>query len=162
MSSTGIDSFISFTDIQGEATATSYENQTAVRSFSLELSNRVNYEPQVSGLGGGIVQVSGLSLEILFDKSAISLRKFIVKGQHIDKSTLIVLRQGGERAAWYTLTMTKVFVAQSQLTFGGGYFYSALSLVFNSYKEEYSSQAGDGKSSPAVKYGWDATTGKVT
>ncbi|CDL80723.1 Hcp family type VI secretion system effector [Xenorhabdus szentirmaii] len=158
MSTAGIDAYINFTNIKGESADQAYKDWTSVRTFALELSNRVNYENQSSGLGAGIVEVSSLSAELLFDKSAISLRQFIVKGTHIDKVTLNVRRQGGKQEVWYTLVLEHALIAKSLLTYSGGLFYSSISVAFQKHKESYFSQESSGSKGGEVSYEWDSYT----
>ncbi|MDC9596156.1 Hcp family type VI secretion system effector [Xenorhabdus anantnagensis] len=159
MSTSGIDAYINFTDVKGESGDSSYKDWTAVRSFSLEVLNRVNQDAQGSGLGAGIVSVSGLSLDILFDKSAITLRQYLVKGTHIKEVTLNVRRQGGKQELWYTLALTNALVARSSLAYGDGGFYAAIFIAFQKYKESYFSQEyGSGSKGAEVSYEWDSYT----
>ncbi|MBD2810673.1 type VI secretion system tube protein Hcp [Xenorhabdus sp. Vera] len=157
--SSGIDAYINFTNIKGETGDKTFKDWTAVRSFSIELNNRVNFNSQTPGLGAGIVEVSGLSLELSFDKAAITLRQYIVQGTHINTITLNVRRQGGSQENWYSLVLTNALVAQSQLTYGGGLFYSAIVLAFQKHKESYFPQDyKSGGKGAEVSYEWDGYT----
>ncbi|PHM60141.1 Hcp family type VI secretion system effector [Xenorhabdus ishibashii] len=155
------DAYINFTDVKGESGDSEFKGWTAVMSFSLEIMNNVNPHAQATGLGAGIVAVSGLSLDILFDKSNITLRQYLVKGTHIKEVQLKVRRQGGKQEPWYTLVLTNSLVARSALTYGGGMFHSSILLAFKKHKESYFSQEyGTGAKGPEVSYEWDSHTNK--
>ncbi|OTA19568.1 type VI secretion system effector, Hcp1 family [Xenorhabdus beddingii] len=157
MSTAGIDAYINFTDIKGESGDSTFKEWTAVKSFSLQLANRINHEKQGAGLGAGIVEVSGLSLELLFDKSAITMRQYIVKGTHIKSATLNVRRQGGKQETWYSLVLTNALIADSILTYGAGGFYSSIVVAFQKHKESYFSQEfASGAKGAEVSYDWDS------
>lgn len=159
MSTAGIDAFIHFTDVKGESGDSEFKNWTSVKSFSLELANRINQDTQGSGLGAGIVAVSSLSLELLFDKSAIILRQYLIKGTHIKEVKLNVRRQGGKQELWYTLALTNVLVAKSNLAYGDTGFQASIQLAFQKHKESYFSQEyGLGVKGAEVSYEWDAYT----
>ncbi|MBC8949533.1 MULTISPECIES: Hcp family type VI secretion system effector [Xenorhabdus] len=161
MSIPGIDAYINFTDVKGESGDNEFKEWTAVRSFSLEVMNNVSSHSQGSGLGAGIVAVSGLSLDILFDKSTITLRQYLVKGTHIKEVQLKVRRQGGKQEPWYTLVLTNSLVAQSSLIYGDGGFCSSIFLAFQKHKESYFSQEyGSGAKGAEVSYEWDSYANK--
>ncbi|AOM40248.1 Hcp family type VI secretion system effector [Xenorhabdus hominickii] len=161
MSTAGIDAYINFSDIKGESGDESYKDWTAVKSFSLSAINQINRDNQGTGLGAGIVQISGLSLDLLFDKSAITLRQYIVKGTHIKSATLNVRRQGGSQQSWYSLALTNALIAESTLTFGNGSFYSTIVVAFQKHKESYFSQEyGTGAKGAEISYEWDSYTNK--
>ncbi|MDX7989782.1 type VI secretion system tube protein Hcp [Xenorhabdus sp. Reich] len=157
MSTAGIDAFINFTNVKGESGDSAYKDWTAVRSFSLEVVNRVSHEKQGGGLGSGVVDVSGLAVDLLFDKSAITLRQYIVKGTHIKDVTLNVRRQGGKQENWYSLALTNAIIARSTLTYGDGFFFSSIIIAFQKHKESYFSQEyGSGAKGAEVSYDWDS------
>ncbi|WP_338802966.1 type VI secretion system tube protein Hcp [Xenorhabdus griffiniae] len=162
ISTRGIDAYINFTDIKGESGDTTFKDWIAVQSFALEVMNSVNSHSQATGLGAGIVTVSGLSLDILFDKSAITLRQYLVKGTHIKKVQLKVRRQGDTQVPWYTLVLTNSLVARSSLAYGDGGFYSSILLAFQKHKESYFPQGyGSGAKGAEVSYEWDSYTNKI-
>ncbi|PHM73439.1 Hcp family type VI secretion system effector [Xenorhabdus kozodoii] len=162
MSIPGIDAFINFTDVKGESGDNEFKDWTAVRSFSLEMANSINAHAQNTGLGAGIVTVSGLSLDLLFDKSSITLRQYLVKGTHIKEVKLNVRRQGGTQQPWYTLALTNALVAKSSLTYGSEGFYASIHLAFQKHKESYFSQEyGSGAKGAEVSYEWDAYANKA-
>ncbi|MBE8595147.1 Hcp family type VI secretion system effector [Xenorhabdus sp. BG5] len=162
MSTPGIDAYINFTDVKGESGDNAFKDWTAVRSFSLEVMNNVNLHSQGTGLGAGIVAVSGLSLDLLFDKSAITLRQYLVKGTHVKEVQLKVRRQGGKQEPWYTLVLTNSLIARSSLTYGDGGFHSSILLAFQKHKESYFPQEyGTGAKGAEVSYEWDSYANKV-
>ncbi|MDC9593281.1 Hcp family type VI secretion system effector [Xenorhabdus sp. IM139775] len=157
MATPGIDAYINFTDVKGESGDNEFKDWTAVRSFSLEVLNRINQATQGTGLGAGIVSVSGLSLDILFDKSAITLRQYLVKGTHIKEVKLNVRRQGGKQEPWYTLVLTNALIARSTLAYGDGGFYASILIAFQKHKESYFSQEfASGAKGAEVSYDWDS------
>ncbi len=162
MSTSSIDAFINFTDIKGESGDSAFKDWTSVKTFSLELVNRVNKDTQGSGLGAGIVAVSGLSLDLLFDKSAITLRQYLVKGTHIKEIKLNVRRQGGKQETWYTLALTNALIAKSSLAYGEEGFYVSVLVAFQKYKESYFSQEyASGSKGAEVSYEWDSYTNQA-
>ncbi|OKP02265.1 Hcp family type VI secretion system effector [Xenorhabdus eapokensis] len=157
----GIDAYVNFTDVKGESGDSEFKEWTAVRTFTLEVYNNVNMQSQSTGLGAGIVATSGLSLDLLFDKSAITLRQYLVKGKHIKEVQLKVRRQGGKQEPWYTLVLTNSLLSRSTLTYGDGGFYCSIHLVFQKHKESYFSQEyGSGAKGAEVSYEWDSHTNK--
>ncbi|CEE90049.1 putative Type VI secretion system effector (Hcp1 family) [Xenorhabdus nematophila str. Anatoliense] len=161
MSTAGIDAFINFTNVTGESGDDTFKEWTAVKAFSLEVANSVNHDNQGTGLGSGIVDVSKLSVELLFDKAAITLRQYIVKGTHINDIKLNVRRQGGKQETWYSLVLTNALVSKSLLTYEGGLFHAAIELAFQKHKESYCSQEyGSGSKGAEISYEWDAHANK--
>ncbi|PHM49409.1 Hcp family type VI secretion system effector [Xenorhabdus miraniensis] len=158
----GIDAYIQFKGVSGEAGDKNFKDWTAVKSFSLQLANRVNHENQGTGLGAGIVDVSGLTLELLFDKAAVTLRQYIVKGTHIKETTLQVRRQGGKQQDWYKLVLSNALIADSILTYGANGFSSSIVVAFQKHKESYFSQEfASGAKGAEVSYDWDSYTNQV-
>ncbi|MDX7988511.1 type VI secretion system tube protein Hcp [Xenorhabdus sp. 12] len=159
--STGTDSFIQFSNITGEAGDEKHKGWTAVRSFSLNLSTSVNRGTQTGGLGAGIVGVSDLVVDVYFDKAAVSLRQYLVKGTHIQDTKLNVRRQGGEQGAWYQLELTNSLIADSRVVYGDGFFHSQIVIAFQIFKESYFPQDSKGAAGAEVHYKWDTFANKL-
>ncbi|PHM27531.1 Hcp family type VI secretion system effector [Xenorhabdus innexi] len=155
------DAYIFFTDIKGESGDKEHKEWTAVNSFKIDLFNEINKSNQGTGLGGGIVHVGNLHLSLLFDKSAITLRKFATSGQHIKEVKLNVRRQGGSQEAWYQLTLTQAMVANAQLVYGDNHFYCDIELAFQKHKESYFPLDFEGKKGAEITYTWDSYTNKL-
>ncbi|MCC8378259.1 MULTISPECIES: Hcp family type VI secretion system effector [Xenorhabdus] len=155
------DAYIFFTDIKGESGDEKHKDWTAVHSFKIDVINNINKSNQGTGLGGGIVEVSNLHLNLLFDKSAITLRKYVVSGKHIKEVKLHVRRQGGSQESWYELTLTQAMVADARLVYGDSNFYCDVQLAFQKHKESYFPQDFQGKKGAEVTYTWDSYTNKL-
>ncbi|PHM45510.1 type VI secretion system effector, Hcp1 family [Xenorhabdus mauleonii] len=159
--STGTDAYIQFSSITGESKDEKHSGWTAVRSFSLNLTNSVNRNRQTGGLGAGLVGVSDLVVDIVFDKSAISLRQYLVKGTHIKDTKLNIRRQGGEQEPWYALELTNALMADSRVVFGDGFFHSQIVIAFQTFKESYFPQKDEGGKDAEIHYKWDTFTNKL-
>ncbi|WP_340608876.1 Hcp family type VI secretion system effector [Xenorhabdus bharatensis] len=153
------DAYLNLTGIQGETGDKEHKNWVAVHNFELILSTQVHKATQGPGLGAGIVSVGDLHLNLLFDKSTITLRQYVVTGKHIAEVKLHVRRQGEKQISWYELVLKNAMVAHTRIIYAGeGSFYCDATIAFQSHTETYYPQDSKGQKGAAVTYSWDSYT----
>lgn len=152
-------------DLKGETTATGYEGQIEVYSFSWGASNPVTVGSGATGLSGGKVSISSFNIMKKTETSSAPLFNACASGQHYDKATVTMRKAGGTagQQIFLTYVFTDVMVESIQWSGSSGGDDSpteSVSFAFGKVEITYYSQDDKGAMKKAGQASWDLT--KVT
>jgi type VI secretion system secreted protein Hcp len=152
-------------DLKGETTATGYEGQIEVYSFSWGASNPVTVGSGATGLSGGKVSISSFNIMKKTETSSAPLFNACASGQHYDTATVTMRKAGGTagQQIFLTYVFTDVMVESIQWSGSSGGDDSpteSVSFAFGKVEITYYSQDDKGAMKKSGQASWDLT--KVT
>jgi len=151
-------------DLKGESTATGYEGQIEVYSFSWGASNPVTVGSGATGLSGGKVSISSFNIMKKTETSSAPLFNACASGQHYDTATVTMRKAGGTagQQIFLTYVFTDVMVESIQWSGSSGGDDSpseSLSIGFRKVTIAYQPQGNDGAAKGGEKTAsWDIGT----
>jgi type VI secretion system secreted protein Hcp len=161
------DTFLKFTGgltVEGECTATGFEKQIEIYSFSWGASNPTTIGSGASGLSGGKVSISSFNVMKKTEKSSLVLFSACCTGQHFDSATVTMRKATGDsggQKAFLIYEFTDVMVESIQWSGSSGGDDTpteSLSLAFGKCKIDYFMQEGKtGGMKAAGSASWDLT-----
>lgn len=152
-------------EVKGESSATGFEGQIEIYSFSFGASNPVTVGPGSAGLAGGRVSISSFNVMKKTEASSPVLFTACCSGQHFDKVTVTMRKATGSSGGQQTFLMyvfDNVMVESIQWSGSSGGDDTpteSLSLAFGKVTIEYfkqSKKSGEMKSAGTAT--WDLTT----
>lgn len=143
--------------IDGDSTATGYEDQIDCSSWNWGASQAANMHVSSGGAAGGS-SVQDIIITKDMDKSSPNLMKKCMAGEHISEAILTCTKSGGTGGVikWYVITMTEVII--SSVSSGGqegGMGSESVGLNFAKVKIEFFSQGADGSAQAGPEATWD-------
>jgi type VI secretion system secreted protein Hcp len=157
---------ISSPDVNGEATATGYEQWIEIYSFSWGASNPTTVGSGSSGLSAGKVSISSFNVMKKTETSSPSLFAACTAGQHYATAEVDMRKAtgtSGQQQVFLKYTFTDVMVESVQWsgsTGGDDTPTESVSFAFGKVQVDYFKQADDGSMANAGSASWDLT--KVT
>jgi len=149
-------------DVAGESTATGFEGQIEIYSFSLGASNPTTVGPGSGGISAGRVSVSSFNVMKKTETSSASLFNACCNGQHYDTVTVTLRKAGG--TAGQQIFLTYVFtdcmiesIQWSGSSGGDDQPTESVSLAFAKVEVTYYKQDDKGKMTKAGQGSWDLT-----
>ena len=155
------DCYLKIDKIDGECKHKGAEGQIEVQSFNWDVTNRGD---ATTGGGSGHGKASPGVFQFVhkYDKSAPTLKKSCVGGNHHDTATLTVCKAGDGALEFLTVKMKQVTVTKVALVCApGGHPEQTVDLMYGDIEFEYKPQDDKGKLGGAVKMGWDVRSTEV-
>ena len=143
--------------IDGDSTATGFEDQIDCTSWSWGASQAANMHISSGGAAGGS-SVMDITITKDMDLASPGLMKKCCAGEHITEAVLTCTKSAGTGGMirWYAVTMTEVIISHvSSSGEDGGMGTESVSLNFAKYKIEFFSQGGDGSEQAGPESTWD-------
>ncbi|MDX2418753.1 MAG: type VI secretion system tube protein Hcp [Xanthomonadales bacterium] len=143
--------------IDGDSTATGFEDQIDCTSWSWGASQAANMHISSGGASAGS-NVMDVSITKDMDKSSPNLMKKCCAGEHIPEAILTCTKSAGTGGMinWYVITMTEVIISSvSSSGQEGAMGMESVSLNFAKYKIEFFSQGADGTAQAGPEATWD-------
>ena len=160
----GYSIFLKLDGIEGEATASGFEKQIVVTSFSHGMASQVT----TTGTGGaGAVKATFTDLNITksLDKASPLLYLNCVQGKVIKTATLTLCNQAQDKTTvFYTIKLSNVLVTSAQTGVGSGDVQPSetITLNFSAIDCKYVLQNPDGSPGTPVEFSWNLATNKTT
>ncbi len=143
--------------IDGDSTATGYEDQIDCSSWSWGASQASNMHVSSGGASSGS-QVEDIMITKDMDKASPNLMKKCCAGEHITEAVLTCTKSAGTGGTikWYVITMTEVIISSVNSSgVEGAMGTESVSLNFAKYKIEFFSQGADGSAQAGPEATWD-------
>lgn len=152
--------------VTGESKFENFEGKIDVEAFAWGVSNGAAAHIGGGASGGGIGQMSDVSLTKSVDAASPTLMYYSYSGDHIANGTLHVFESGGQQKVEYmTLKMTEIYI--TSVSFAGhgssdGKPSENVSMACAQLEYTYTQQAETGGTAAQPKVSIDAKKGKAT
>jgi len=143
--------------IDGDSTATGYEDQIDCYNWSWGASQVANMHVSSGGAAGGS-NVMDIAITKDMDLASPGLMKKCCAGEHIKEAVLTCTKSAGTGGMirWYAITMEEVIISSvSSSGEDGSMGTESVSLNFAKYKIEFFSQGSDGSEQAGPESTWD-------
>ena len=155
-----VDYFLKLDGIEGESTATGYEKQITLLSFSWGGSQTTSVAG-TGGSGAGKVDLSDLSIMKYYDKASVKMFESMLKGNHIKTGVMSAQKAGG-KGPYLKISLGELFVTSLQDSASSEIPTESVSFSYNTIKIEYSTQNEQGTLTAAGQVSYDIKTNKVS
>jgi type VI secretion system secreted protein Hcp len=150
--------------VTGESKLDGFEGQIDIDSFAWGVSNSAAAHTGGGASGGGIGNMSDLSLSKFTDAASPILANYCYSGDHIDTGTLHVFESGGQQNVEYIkFDMTEIYVTSINFSGHGASGQKpneSLTLAFSKVEYTYTVQSETGGKAAEPKVTIDAKKGK--
>ena len=155
-------------NVEGESTASKFEKQIEVYSFSWGANQPVTIGSGSSGAAGGKVSISDFNFMKKLESSSTKLFSACCTGNHFGKVTVTLRKAGGtanKQIVFNEYIMEEVYVSSYQLSGSSGGDDTpteSISMAFSKITFNYYPQKTDGGQGTVSPASWDLKTVEAT
>jgi len=154
------DTWLKLEGIDGDGTATGFEKQIEIYSFSWGASNPTSIDASGKGIGAGKVSISSFNIMKKMDSTSPHLFDKCCTGTHIAKATVSMRKAGGKQELFHKLEFETCMIESVQWSGSSGGDDTpteSVSIAFGKVSLGYAKQKKEGGVEGMVTKIWDLT-----